>query len=125
MGYLADTVALARFGCVKTLLDRSKIADRDIGLLHLRDPVLQPVACEDLADDGAQLFPVGGSRPAVGEFRIGDQVGPVKHLGDETSIEPVVGASDIERSVGRFIDPDTGRAVGELPKRPGLTPLIR
>ena len=116
----AEAMTLAHFRCVEPLLDGTKIADRNIGLLHLRDPVLQLVARKNLADDGAQLFPVGGSRPAVGEFRIGDQVGPVKHLGDETPIQPVVGASDIERPVGRFIDPDTGRAVRRVAETAGI-----
>src|ERR1700721_2507486 len=102
MWNLAEAMTIAHFRRVEPLLDGAKITDRNIGLLHLRDPALKPIASENLADDGAQLFPVGGSRPAVGELRISDQVGPVEHLGDETSIQPVVGAGNIERPVGRL-----------------------
>src|SRR5918999_1440271 len=57
----AEAMAVAYFRRVESFLYRAQIANRYVGLLHLRHPVLKPVGRKDTGDDGAQLFSVGSS----------------------------------------------------------------
>src|SRR5438270_5561214 len=82
----AQPMALARFGRIEALLDRPKIANRYIGLLHLGDPVLKPVAREDSGNNGAQLFLVSRSSLSVCKLRIGDEIRPFEHFGNQATI---------------------------------------
>ncbi len=113
---LAEAMTIAHFRRVESLLDGTKIANRYVGLLHLRHPVLELVAGKNPGNDGAQLFPVGRPVFPVSKFGIGDEIGPFQHLGDQPAIQPVVGASHVEGSVGRLIDADGGRAVRRVAK---------
>src|ERR1700730_2926581 len=116
MGYLADTVSLARFGCVKALLDRSKVANRNIGVFHFGHPALELVTGKNAGNNRAQRFLVGRAVPAIGESGIADQVRTLEHFGNQSAIETVVGTGHVKRSVGRFIDADGGRTIRRISK---------
>ena len=115
-GISAEAMAIAHFRCVESLLDGAQIADRNVGLLHLRHPVLEPIAGKHAGNDRAQFFLVGRAVLPVGEIRIGNEVGPIQHFRDKAAIQPIVGAGHVERSVGGLVDADRGRAVRRIPE---------
>src|SRR5207237_5344708 len=82
----AQAAACSRFGRIEPLLDRAKITNRYVGLLHLSHPILKPVACKNSGNNGAQLFLVGRSSLSVHEPRIGNEIGPFEHFGDQAAI---------------------------------------
>src|SRR5215813_3177571 len=92
----AEPMPFTRFRRVESLLHRTEIADRNIGLLHLRHPILELVACKDARNSCAQFLLVGRSCLAVGKLWIRDEVRPFEDLGHEPTIESVVGAGHVE-----------------------------
>src|SRR5205823_6868677 len=48
----AETMTVAHFRRVEAFLDGAQIADRYVGLLHLRHPMLTTVAGKDTGNDG-------------------------------------------------------------------------
>src|SRR5260370_11021921 len=79
---LADAMPLVHLTRIEGLLDGAKIADGDVGRLHLRHPVLANVRSKNPGKDRAQFLLVGRSRTPVGEFAAGE-IGPAEHFNDE------------------------------------------
>ena len=80
MRNLADAMPLAHFRRVEGLLNRAKIADGDIGRLHLRHPVFAQVACTKIpCEYRAQLIPVGRTGTRVANSPLATDR-PVEHF---------------------------------------------
>src|SRR6516165_6083507 len=82
----AQSTSFASLRCVESLLDCSQVTDRYVGFLHLCHPVLQLVAGKDSSNDSTQLLLIGCPCLAVGEMRVGDEIGPLEHFRDQASI---------------------------------------
>src|ERR1700689_2149052 len=107
---LADAMALAHFRRVESLLDGPKIADGDVGRLHLRHPVFASILYKNPGEDRAQFFLVGRSRAPVTELAAGE-IRAAEYFDDEAPIKTIIGAGDIEWRVGGLIDADGRRSV--------------
>ncbi len=103
---LAHAVALAHFRRIEGFLDGTKIADRDIGRLHLRHPAFPSCRWQISRSRISRNLSLLAVRDRRSANSAAGQIGPPEHVDDEAAIQPVVGAGDIERRVGGI---DRGR----------------